>query len=70
MALLVLFQKQFKVARLTVSNIWKRGKESVEDGAGAMVVLNQKKKCGRKLKDYSQQIANMSNIPLSDRTCF
>jgi hypothetical protein len=28
------------------------------------------KKFGRKLKDYSQQIANMTNIPLNDRTCF
>jgi hypothetical protein len=29
-----------------------------------------KKKCGRKLKDYKHQLANMSNIPFSDRTCF
>jgi hypothetical protein len=58
------------MSRLTVSNIWKRGKQSVEDVAGAMMVLYQKNKCGRKLKDYSQQIANLSNIPLSGRTCF
>jgi hypothetical protein len=65
-----LVAKQFKVSRVTVHNIWKRGKESVEDGTGAMVVLHRKKNCGRKLKDYSQQIANMTNIPLNERTCY
>jgi hypothetical protein len=49
---------------------WKRGRQSVEYGAKAMVVLHHKKKCGRKPKDYSQQLANLINIPLSDRTCF
>jgi hypothetical protein len=66
-----LVAKQFKVSRVTVSNIWKRGRQSVEDGgSGAMVVLHRKKNCGRKLKDYSQQIANMTNIPLDERTCY
>jgi hypothetical protein len=65
-----LVAKQFKVSRVTVSNIWKRGRESVQDGSGAMVVLHHKKNCGRKLKDYSQQIANMTNIPLNERTCY
>jgi hypothetical protein len=59
-----------QLSSLTVSIIWKRGRESVGDGGGAMVVLYQMKKRGRKLKDYSQQIANLSNIPLSDRTGF
>jgi hypothetical protein len=59
-----LVSKQFKVSRLTVCNSWKRGRQSVEDGGGgAMVVLHQKKECGMKPKDYSQQLANLSNIP-------
>jgi hypothetical protein len=62
--------KQFKVSRLTVSNIWKRGRESMEEDGGAMVVLHQKKKCGRKPKHYRQQLTNLSNIPLNDRTCY
>jgi hypothetical protein len=65
-----LVSKQFKVSRVTVSNIWKRGREIVQDAGGAMVVLHRKKNCRRKLKDYSQQTANMTNIPLNDRTCY
>jgi hypothetical protein len=66
-----LVAKQFKVSRVTVSSIWKRGRESVaEDGGGAMVVSHRKKNCGRKLKDYSQQLANLSSIPLNERTCY
>jgi hypothetical protein len=40
-----LVSEQFKVSRLPVYKIWKRGKESVEeDGSGgAMVVLRRKK---------------------------
>jgi hypothetical protein len=65
-----LVSKQFKVSRLTVHTIWKQGKESVEDGTGAMVVLHRKKNCRRKPKDYSQQLANLSNTPFNERTCY
>jgi hypothetical protein len=34
------------------------------------VVSHNKKNCGRRLKDYSTQTANIHNIPLSDRSCF
>ena len=66
-----LVAKQFNVTRITVGHIWKRAKESVEDGtAMAMVVAHKKKNCGRKKKDYAQEIENLRNIPLNDRTCF
>ncbi len=61
--------KLFGVTRLTVSNIWKRAKKSLEDGADAMVVSHHKKNSGRKKKDYSDAIANIASIPLSNRTC-
>lgn len=65
-----LVSKQFSVSTRTVSSIWKRARESVDDGTGAMVVSHKKKNCGRKRKDYSEQIANLRNIPLSNGTCF
>jgi hypothetical protein len=34
-----LVSKQFKVSRVTVHNIWKRGREGVQDAGGAMVVM-------------------------------
>ena len=62
---------QFQVTRLTVSNIWKRAKGSIGAGAVAMVVTNRKKKnCGRKKKDYSEEIENLRNIPITNRTCY
>ncbi|KAG7346706.1 hypothetical protein IV203_005775 [Nitzschia inconspicua] len=63
--------KHFEVTRQTVSNIWKRGKESVQQEGGVMVVDNRRKgRCGRKKKDYAELIAKIPAIPLSNRTCF
>lgn len=61
--------KQHGVSRVTVTNIWNRGRASLETGASAMVVSHNKKNCGRKSKDHSEAIANMSAIPLSNRGC-
>ena len=62
--------KQMGVSRLTVSHIWQRAKDSVGAGSAAMIVLHKKKNCGRKKKDWSEELENLRNIPLNDRTCY
>jgi hypothetical protein len=42
----------------------------VEDGTGAMVVALEEELWKEGQGDYSQQIANMTNIPLNERTCY
>ena len=59
--------KEFGVTRQTVSAIWKRARQSVVDGGGAMVVEHRKSKCGRKKKNYQQQLQDMAQIPVHQR---
>jgi hypothetical protein len=59
--------KEYNVTRQTVGGIWKRGLQSVVDGSGAMVVENRRSNCGRKKKDYSQELQAMADIPLNNR---
>ena len=58
---------RFGVSRQAVARIWKRGKESVAAGAESMVVDHRKSRCGRKKKDHSVALQNMSNIPINQR---
>ena len=60
--------KEFRVSRQCVAAIWQRGVESVASGAAAMVVDHKKTNCGRKKKDYSQQLAQLASLPLSQRS--
>ena len=56
----------FEVSRLTVSKIWHIAKKQYSEGKiSADVSSNKKKKCGRKRKDYSENLANMKNIPMN-----
>ena len=58
----------FEVSRLTVSKIWHIAKKQYSEGQiSADVSSNKKKKCGRKRKDYSKNLANMKNIPMNRR---
>ena len=56
---------QFKISRLTVSNLWKRGKQSVANGSRYMDVSSRKSRCGRKKKDYTEQLRGIVNVPLN-----
>ena len=60
--------KEFGVTRHTVTALWKRGMESLRNGAGFMEISSRKKNCGRKMKDYDQQIASISTVPLAQRS--
>lgn len=60
--------RQFGVTAPTVSSVWKRGKQSIEDGGGHMDVAYRRASCGRKKKDYSAQLATLPNVPLLQRT--
>ena len=42
--------------------------ESLRNGAGFMEISSRKKNCGRKMKDYDQQIASISTVPLAQRS--
>jgi len=58
----------FEVSRLTVSKIWHTAKKQYNEvQISADVLSNKKKKCGRKRKVYSENLANMKNIPMNRR---
>lgn len=59
---------EFAVSRLTVSKIWYIAKKQYSEGQiSADVSSKKKKKCGRKRKDYSENLATMKNIPMNRR---
>ena len=60
--------KQYNVTRETVGGIWKRGLQSVVHGSGAMVVEHRRSNCGRKKKDYTQDLQNKATIPVNNRS--
>lgn len=57
----------FKVSRLTIAKIWNIAKKEYEGGKLYADVSSQKKKCGRKCKDYSAKLSQISNIPFNRR---
>ena len=59
---------QFNVSRLTVSNLWKRGKESIASGNQYMDISSRKSRCGRKRKDYTEELRGIVNVPLNQRS--
>lgn len=59
---------KFDVSRLTVSNIWQRAKMQFRSGAiSADVSAKKKGNCGRKRKNYTDEIDNIRNIPVDSR---
>ena len=59
---------EFQVSRLTVSNLWKRGKDSIAAGNSYMDVSSRKSNCGRKRKDYTEKLNVIDNVPLNQRS--
>ena len=58
-----------KVTPLTISRIWKRAISQFEDGAEYADVSSLKAdSCGRKRKDYSQQLSTIPIIPHNKRS--
>lgn len=61
--------KDVGVTRLTVSKIWKMAQGQYNEGKiSADVSSKKKKKCGRKPKDYSENISKIKNIPFNQRS--
>lgn len=61
----------FHVSRLTVSRIWHIAQAQYREGKIYVDVSPKKKeKCGRKRKDYSNNLAEIKNIPLNRRGTF
>jgi hypothetical protein len=58
----------FDCTRLSVSRVWHRAEEEYRSGkVCADVSSNVSKKSGRKPKDYSQNLADMKNVPFNRR---
>lgn len=58
----------FQVSRLTVSRIWHTAQAQYREGKiCADVSSKKKKKCGRKRKDYSNNLAQIKNTPFNRR---
>jgi hypothetical protein len=68
------FQKtiaaRFGVHRATVRRIWTRATASKQGEKGAYCAKSKKGERGRKKKDFSQQLANLKNVPPSQRGTF
>lgn len=60
--------KEFKLNRKLVSRIWKTAKEQLNSGNSSIkVISNKKDKCGRKKKDYSENLQAMKKVPFNRR---
>ena len=59
--------KEHHLTRKSVTDLWQRGLESVKNGAGFMDVSNNKSNCGRKKKDYSDEMAAMKDVSHTKR---
>lgn len=65
---IALAAKQFKCNRMTISRIWKRASENNFQGESYGNVDSLKKQnCGRKCKDYGEQLEKLRDIPHSRR---
>ena len=58
----------FRVSRLTVSRVWHAAQTQYREGKiCADVSSKRKERCGRKPKDYSNNLAQIKNTPLNRR---
>ena len=58
----------FHINRLSVSRIWHTAQAQYREGKiCANVSSKTKKKCGRKRKDYFENLAEIENIPINRR---
>lgn len=61
--------REFNFNRMTISRIWKRAQGCYAAGKRCANVDSLKKKnCGRKKKDYSQNLIKMRDVPLNKRS--
>jgi hypothetical protein len=58
---------KFEVSRLTISRIWQMAKKQYEEGKISADVSSKKVNCGRKRKDYSENLKRIKHIPINRR---
>mmetsp|Transcript_19480 Transcript_19480/g.28657 ORF Transcript_19480/g.28657 Transcript_19480/m.28657 type:complete len:248 (-) Transcript_19480:593-1336(-) len=59
--------RQFDVNRAAIRRVWSRAIESLTDGNVLMDGSSKKSNCGRKKKNFQQQISSILDIPLNQR---
>lgn len=59
---------KFQCHPVTISRIWKRASESYSSGNWCANVNSLKKKCGRKKKNYTDNLERMREIPVNRRS--
>lgn len=61
--------EQFSSSKMTIYRLWKKVKNNVNDGTWC-VASNRKGKCGRKKKDWTEQLEMLKDVPLPQKATF